>query len=59
MLKTNINAKNKQIDYCEKQTLILRIITNEQLYIYVLTKNAHFHQYIDQFSMNCLRTFTK
>ena len=34
MLKRNRKAKNKQIDYCEKQILILRIIIHEQLFFW-------------------------
>ena len=30
ILKENINTKNKQTGNCDKQTLMLRIIINEQ-----------------------------
>ena len=34
MLKSKINDKNKKINDCEKQALILRILLNLQLYLF-------------------------
>ena len=42
-----------------KVGLIFRDNHNKGSQPYVLSKTAHFHQYINQFLMDCLQTFTK